>query len=213
MPGGTLVLLARGRIEIHGSVTADGQHNGSISSGGSGGSILLRGDAGVTVWPSGSVTARGGRYFNLPAPPPITNGAPGIIRLDAYAAPPVVQGTVDPAPTVLALPHLRAQSPLQVGTTWILDVLAPENAPIVVAGSLRAGPGSVTPFGPLGIDLALASSLALTVAQPGHDPIASVPLAVPNVPALVGLPLWFQGFVAPSTLPARLTNTLATVVQ
>ena len=143
----------------------------------------------------------------------MTNGAPGIIRIDAYGALPVIQGTVDPAPTVLELPHLRTQSPPQVGTTWILDVLAPESAPIVVAVSLQAGPGTQTPFGVLGIDLATSASLALTVAQPSHDPIAGLSLPVPAMPSLIGLPLWVQGFVAPTGLPARLTNTLATSIR
>jgi len=52
--GGTLVLLAGGRIEVDGSVTADGV---SFASGGSGGSLLLRGAAGVNVLPGGTVTA------------------------------------------------------------------------------------------------------------------------------------------------------------
>ena len=125
----------------------------------------------------------------------------------------MIQGTVIPAPTVLTLPHLRTQSPPQIGTTWILDVLAPENAPIILAVSLQAGPGTITPFGVLGINLSMSASLALTVAQPSHDPIAGVPLPVPNAPVLIGLPLWVQGLVVPQTLPPRLTNTLATVVH
>jgi hypothetical protein len=208
--GGTLVLLARGRIEVHGTVTADGFHPGS--SGGSGGSVLLRGDAGVHVLPGGVVTARGGT-FGLSSRPPETNGAPGYVRLDAWGAPPVIQGTVDPPATVIELPHLRTQSPPQIGTTWTLDVLAPENAPIFLGVSLQPAPSTPTPFGPLGIDLTLAAILAPTVAQPGHDPIASVPLAVPLAPTLVGLNLWVQGLAIPPSLPARLTNTIAAVVQ
>jgi hypothetical protein len=41
--GGTLVLLAGGRIEVDGTVTADGLGSSSVGAGGSGGSILLRG--------------------------------------------------------------------------------------------------------------------------------------------------------------------------
>lgn len=211
-PGGTLALIAQGSISVDGSVTADGFHSGGAS-GGSGGSILLRGAGGVTVYPTGSVTARGGRYIINPTPPPVTNGAPGYLRIDAYASTPVIQGTIDPPPTVLELPHLRTQSPPQVGTTWILDVLAPVSALIVVAVSLQANPGTSTPFGILGIDLSQAASLAAAVAQPSHDPIAGLPLPVPSMPALVGLQLWVQGFVAPSNLTPRLTNTLATVVH
>jgi hypothetical protein len=206
-PGGTLALLARGRIEVSGTVTADG--NGGYS-GGSGGSILLRGDAGVSVLPGGTVTARGGRW--MLTPPDRSIGAPGYVRLDTWGATPDVQGTVAPVPTVLELPHLRTQSPPQIGTTWILDVFAPENAPIFVSASLQAGPGTATPFGILGIDAATAAGIALVVAQPSHDPMASVQWAVPNAPVLIGLALWVQAFAIPAALPPRLTNALAVVV-
>jgi hypothetical protein len=203
--GGTLVLMAGGRIEVGGTVTADGD---ASLSGGSGGSILLRGDAGVTVLPGGTVTARGGTA----APPPSTSGAPGHVRIDAWGAPPVLQGTVTPAPTVLELPYMRTQSPPTIGTTWILDIFAPVNSPIFVAASLQAGPGTATPFGVLGLDLVTAAGVALVVAQPGHDPLATAPWPVPNAPALIGLALWVQAFAVPPALPPRLTNTLAAVV-
>ncbi|MCA8977169.1 MAG: hypothetical protein KDC98_20780, partial [Planctomycetes bacterium] len=166
-----------------------------------------------TVLPTGSVTARGGVFRHSPAPPPVTNGRPGYIRLDAFGQPPVIQGTVDPPPTVLELPHLRTQSQPRIGTTWILDVLAPENAPIFLAASLQAGPGTMTPFGPIGIDLTLSASLALTVAAPSHDPIAAVNYRIPYASPLIGLQLWVQGLVIPPTLPPRLTNTIAATVN
>jgi hypothetical protein len=209
--GGTIALLAGGRIEVHGGVIADGYS--TSTSGGSGGSILLRGAGGVVVHPGGRVTASVIPYPGLPAPPPQANGGPGYIRLDAWGAPPVVQGLVDPPALVLELPHLRTQSPPRLGTTWLLDVFAPESSPTFVAVSLLAGPGTATVFGPLGIDLATASAMALTVPQPGHDPFASLPLAVPNAPVLVGLQLWAQSFVLPPNLPPRLSNTVTAVVQ
>lgn len=207
--GGALFLHAQGRIEVDGSVTADGSAPWRAGSG-SGGSILLRGDAGVIVHPGGSVTARGGAYHN---DPPVTFGGPGYIRIDSWGAPPLVQGTVAPPATQLELPYLRCQSAPQVGHTWVLDVFAPENSPIFLSASLQPAPGTPTPFGPLGIDLQSAAGLALTVPQPGHDPYASVPMPVPQAPALIGLALWLQGFAIPPSLPPRLTNTLAAVVQ
>ena len=213
--GGTLALLAQGRIEVHGAVTADGILSGTSlplnnsHGGGSGGSILLRGAGGVTILPGGSVTARGGTALNAH---PTTLGAPGYVRLDAWGAPPVIQGTIDPPPTALELPHLRAQSPPQIGATWILDVLAPENSPIFVAASLQAGPGTTTPFGVLGLDLPTSASLAVVVPQPSHDPIASVPWPVPNAPVLIGLQLWVQAFAVPPALPPRLSNTVFATV-
>ena len=209
-------MLAQGHIEVDGLIIADGIHRGtyaphpSSAGGGSGGSILLRGAGGVTILPTGRVTARGGTALNVH---PTTVGAPGYIRLDSWGAPPVIQGTIDPPPIALELPHLRTQSPPRIGSTWILDVLAPDNAPIFVAASLQAGPGTPTPFGPLGLDLATSASLALTTAQPGHDPIATVAWPVPNAPVLVGLQLWVQAFAIPPSLPPRLSNTLFAVVQ
>jgi hypothetical protein len=208
--GGTLVLLAGGRIEVRGTVTADGQDN---IAGGSGGSILLRGDAGVHVLPGGRVTAVGGIGF--PPPPPWqmqTDGSPGYIRLDAWGAPPVVQGSFRPLPTVLELPYLRSLTQPQVGTTWLLHVHAPENSPVFVAASLQAGPGTMTPFGSLGLDLGTTANVALVVTPSDHDPMATAPWPVPNVPALIGLGLWVQAIAVPPTLPPRLTNTLAVVV-
>lgn len=209
--GGTLVLLAGGRIEVHGTVNANGSPG---QSGGSGGSIMLRGDAGVAVLPGGSVTARGGPgiLWLPPWPGQFSTGAPGYVRLDAWGTVPVIQGTVDPAPTVLELPYLRSQSPPTIGTTWILDVFAPDTAWVYVAASLA--PGSVTtPFGSLGLDLGTTAGIALTVPQPGHDPVASVQWPIPNAPALVGFAMWIQAIAVPPNLPARLTNTLAVVVQ
>jgi hypothetical protein len=210
--GGTLVLLAQGRIEIDGTVTADAQGGWA---GGSGGSLPVRGGAGVTVLPGGTVTARGGMAPTAPPPfPPLMSiGAPGYIRLDAWGAPPSLQGTVTPAPTVLELPYLRQRSDPRIGTTWNLDVFAPENAPVFVAASPTPGSGTPTPFGPLGLDLATAAFVALVVAQPSHDPVANVPWPIPNAPALVGLSVWIQALAVPTVLPARLTNTLAAVVQ
>ncbi len=211
--GGTLVLLAGGRIEIDGTVTADGRGG---SGGGSGGSILLRGAAGVTVLPSGTITALGGGAATAlpPWPPLMSIGAPGYVRLDAWGAPPSIQGTVTPAPTALELPYLRSQSQPRIGTTWICDVFAPEAVPIFVAASPTPGSGAPTPFGPLGIDLPSASILAYAAVTPlGHDPFVSVPTSVPNTPALVGAQAWIQALAFPPALPARLSNTLAVAVQ
>jgi hypothetical protein len=216
MGGGTLALLAGGRIDVHGTVTADGIHHGhswalnGSSGGGSGGSILLRGHDGVTVHSGGSVTARGGTALNALA---WSIGAPGYVRIDAYASTPLLQGTIDPVPTVLELPHLRTQSQPRIGTTWILDALAPENAPIFVSAALQPAAGPLTPFGQLGIDLPLAFGIALLVAAPDHDPIAGLPLAIPAAPGLIGQQLWFQALVVPPNLPPRLTNTLAVTVR
>ncbi|MBK8098785.1 MAG: hypothetical protein IPK26_16860 [Planctomycetes bacterium] len=208
------MLLAGGRIDVGGTITADG-YDATIEGAGSGGSILLRAAGGVTLLPGGVITARGGTA-DL-APPPYAAqtrfGAPGYVRIDAWGTQPNIQGTVTPAPTVLELPHLRTQSPPRIGTIWSLDVFAPENAPILIAASLAPGSGTPTPFGPLGLDLATATTITSASAQTSHDPVASVPWSIPNASVLVGLQLWIQALAIPTGLPPRLTNTLAAIVQ
>jgi hypothetical protein len=204
--GGTLVLLAGGPIDIGGVVRANG---GTGEGGGSGGSVLLRSSAGITIRPGATVDARGGWGMSSGT----TYGDPGYIRFDAWASQPIVQGTVNPVPLVLELPHLRTQSPPSIGTAWILDIFAPENAPVYLAASPAPGNGASTPFGLLGIDLATASSLVVAAPQPSHDPVTSVTWTIPNAPSLIGLSLWVQALTAPNALPARLTNTIQAVVQ
>lgn len=203
--GGTLILLAGGPIDVAGAVRATG---GFGEGGGSGGSLLLRSDASITVRPGATVDASGGWGMSGPS-----NGGPGYIRFDAWASLPIVQGTVSPAPLVLELPHLRTQTPPSIGTAWILDIFAPENAPVYLGASTTPGNGTSTPFGMLGIDLATAASLAVAAPQASHDPVTSVTWAIPNAPSLIGLSLWVQAMTAPNALPARLTNTIQAMVQ
>jgi hypothetical protein len=59
----------------------------------------------------------------------------------------------------------------------------------------------------------LAFTLAMLVTQTGHDPIASLPLPIPNNQGLRGQALWLQALAVPPNLPPRLTNTLAVLVQ
>jgi len=111
------------------------------------------------------------------------------------------------------LPHLRALSQPHIGTTWTVDVFAPEGAVVFVAASPTPDNGTPTPFGPLGIDLPSATMLGTVIAPPGPDPVVNVSTPVPNSPLLVGLTFWVQSLAVPPVLPARLSNTLAVVVQ
>jgi hypothetical protein len=207
-------LHARGRIDVHGAITADGGDD-STAGAGSGGSILLRGDGGVNVFPGATVTARGGigRVVYLPFKPGVCDGENGYIRLDAWGAPPVVQGVVAPPPTAIALPYLHAPSPPTIGTTWTLRVFAPDTGWVYVAASLAPASGFPTIYGPVGLDLTSAAGIALGTPQAGHDPHAVVQWPIPNAPGLVGFAMWLQAIAVPQTLPARLTNTIAVVVQ
>jgi hypothetical protein len=212
--GGTLVVLANGRVDIHGTVTADGLDS---SAGGSGGSILLRGEGGVNIFPSATVTARGG---TAPVPPPqfpfgMSTGHDGYIRLDAWGAAPVIQGTVLPPPTVIQLPYLHTRSQPNIGTTWTFEVFAPVNGLVHVAAALAPASSFPTPFGPLGLDLASAVSLGTVFPQlsPNHDPRAFMAWPIPNSSSLVGFAMWLQAISLPQTLAGRLSNTISVVVQ
>lgn len=209
--GGTIALLAGGRIEVRGVVTADGARGDIYTAGGSGGSILLRGGQGVTILPGASVSAIG--LVQPSSLIPNGTGGPGIIRIDSWASPPVILGTIDPPATVLTLPHLHVPSPPQLGIPWRLDVLAPEGAPTFVAVSLVPTAGTQTPFGILSIDLTLAAVLGVAIPQPSHDPMASVTMPIPNAPAFLALPLAAQALVVPQTLAPRLTNAVTTAIQ
>lgn len=214
LPGGSLALAAGGRIEIRGVVTADGARAvDQYTAGGSGGSILLRADQGLTIHPGASVSAIGLDYPGSLVPQGLGRGGPGIIRIDSWASPPVILGTIDPPATVLTLPHLHVPSPPQLGNPWRLDVLAPEGAPTFVAVSLVPTAGTQTPFGILSIDLTLAAVLGVAIPQPSHDPMASVTMPIPNMPAFLALPLAAQALVVPQTLAPRLTNAVTTAIQ
>jgi hypothetical protein len=214
VPGGTIAVHAGGRIDIRGVVTADGESAwGQYYAGGSGGSILLRADQGLTIHPGASVSAIGLDYPGSLVPQGLGRGGPGIIRIDSWASPPVILGTIDPPATVLTLPHLHVPSPPQLGIPWRLDVLAPEGAPTFVAVSLVPTAGTQTPFGILSIDLTLAAVLGVAIPQPSHDPMASVTMPIPNMPAFLALPLAAQALVVPQTLAPRLTNAVTTAIQ
>jgi len=165
------------------------------------------------VSPSGRVTARGGTGTGSVADPPITNGAPGYIRRDSWGTRPMTLGTIDPTATVLMLPYRHAISPPAIGSTWMVDVYAPENTPVFVSTSLRAGPYTPTPFGMFYLDPPTSAGLTLVMTQPGHDPAAHVHWLLPNAPTLIGLVLWVQAFAVPPALPPRLSNLLPVTIQ
>jgi hypothetical protein len=124
----------------------------------------------------------------------------------------VIQGTVYPTPTALELPFLRAPSPPTIGTTWTLQVFAPDSGWVYVAAALAPASG-MTAFGLVGLDLASSARIALVTPQPSHDPFAVVQWPIPNSPTLVGFAMWLQAIAVPQSLPARVSNTIAVVVQ
>lgn len=201
--GGTLAVIAGGLVDVDGVVDVRGGSSSSsiFPAPGSAGSVLLRGEGGTVLRPSGQVLAG-------PA------SAGGEVRLDAWGGLPLVQGIVDaPAPVVLALPHLQATSAPVIGTTWSVDTYAPENSVVFLAAATQLVPGLPTPFGPLEIDLAFGGGVGIAVAGTGHDPIATISWTVPNQPILVGLPIHAQALAWPPALPPRLTNAVSVFVQ
>ncbi|MBP8301953.1 MAG: hypothetical protein KA020_16410 [Planctomycetes bacterium] len=194
--GGTLVIEAAGRIDVFGTVTADGWASLSTVVG-SGGSILLRGLRGCQVAGGATVTA-------MPE---------GIVRLDAYGLPPQIAGTVQPAPTIARYPDLTETVPPAVGGTWQMRVAAPRGDVVFLAASFQPGSGT-NQYGTFGIDLGNAITFAVvTIPATGHDPLATFSLPVPNVPHLVGLSLWVQGLDWFTSMSPRYTQTVATWVR
>jgi hypothetical protein len=193
--GGTLVVEAAGRIDVSGTVNADGAMGGRTR--GAGGSILLRGLLGCSIAAGATVTA-------MPE---------GIVRLDAYDLAPQVAGTVQPPPTIVRHPDLTETVPPIIGRTWQLRILAPRGDGVFLTASLQPGSGT-TAYGQVGIHLATAITFA-AVAVPaiGHDPIGIYELPVPNLPQLVGLQLWVQGLDWFTAQPPRYTQTIHATVQ
>ncbi len=204
--GGTLVVIAGGVIDVGGVINANGGRTGIYGRSGSAGSVLLRGLGGTTIRPTAQVLA---------APEPggtAANG--GEVRIDAWGSAPLVQGTLAaPAPVVLTLPHLRATGVPTIGSTWSLDVYAPENSIVFVGAATQPAVSTPTPFGTLSIDLSQGGIIGTVATTNGHDPRATVPWVIPNQAQLIGLPLWLQGLAWPVTMSARLTNTITATVQ
>jgi hypothetical protein len=201
--GGTLVLEAHGRIDVRGSVTANGANAGSWwFTFGSGGSILLRAHQALVVHPSGAVQATALNTFQL-----------GIVRLDCYGQAPTVLGTVTPSPVPITLPRLDQTLAPVLGATWELRVVAPRGDGVFLAASFQPG-ATTNSYGTVLIDLSTAITFALVfVPTGGPDPLATFRLPVPNVPSLSGLQLWVAGLDWVTSQPPRYTNTLHTTVQ
>ncbi len=214
--GGTLVLVANGRVEVRGIVRAVGVP-GYVAGGwlqpirtgsGSGGSLLLAGMQGLQVSPGAIVQATGGGSL------PLFAWNDGYVRLDSFGGPPVVAGLVQPAPLAVELPHLRAAQPPVVGAPWQIDVHAPSGDAVVLA--LAAAPIApvATPFGVLAIDPFSVAILGI-VGMPSQlvDPHAPLVFPVPADPALVGYTMWIQGVDVVAAGSPRLSNLLTATIQ
>lgn len=201
--GGTLVLEANGRIDIHGAVAANG--SGGMYSTGSGGSLLLRGLAGLTVHSTGVVEA-------TTYPPSTYSGFQGIVRLDAYSQLPVVLGRVTPSPTLVQLPYVVEKQPPAIGQTWELNAYAPRGDGVFLAAAFSPGQ-TTTAYGTVGLDLGVAITFAVVVVPTsGHDPCGVYRMQVPNVAALSGLGIWTAGMDWITPRSPCYSNTVHSVV-
>jgi hypothetical protein len=217
--GGVIVLLADGAVTVSGTVTVRGGDawtvktaNGETIGGpGAGGSILLRSMRALRVESGAVLSAMGGSILGLWYIPPM--GGDGFVRLDAWGAPPVVLGKVEPQPLVLELPHLAETIPPRIGKQF---GVSGASEPGDVVGLFLAKRGAnlpMPPYGTLRLDPTADPVFigALMLPRTGHDPIATVVFPVHNDAKLNGLGLHVQGLSVLSRRP-RLTNALVTQI-
>ena len=199
--GGTIALLADGRVTVAGTVTARSLGFGS------GGSILIRALDGVEI--AGEVRADG----NSDQLGSFVSGD-GFVRLDGWAAAPVITGTVAPNPLALTLPALEELDAPRLGRPWRLQTASLPGDRVGYFFALA--PASLPfPFGTLGLDPASLQFLgATTAAAIGVDSEATLTINVPPQQSLAGVPLWVQALSLATPGPGpRLSNTIATTVQ
>lgn len=205
--GGVVVVLSDSAIQLGGRVSARGHQFGAA------GGIFLRALGAVALGPGATIDAAGFVH-------PFTGRAAGdgFVRLDGYGGKPVIDpsATIAPFPLNLSLPAIRHAGPMQVGTTYtVAGATLPGDGVwfLVSAGTVSI---PLPPLGILELDPSLTLVLGMAVANNlAPDPQATLSLAIPNDPGLVGLPLWLQAINA-STLAAagpRLSNTLSTPIQ
>ena len=199
--GGTIVLLADNSVNVTGKISANGEFSAA------GGSIMVRSLKQLRV--SGAIDAQGGGFWML-------KGGDGFVRLDAYGDSPVITGTVLPAPTTLQMPALREATPLTIGTTWRLEANAVPADSVLFYASLNQINVPLPPLGILRIDPSLMFFLGVTtVPVLGHDPVATLSLAIPNAPGLRGLWVHVQS-INPGTKAAlgpKLSNHVSAQVK
>jgi hypothetical protein len=113
------------------------------------------------------------------------------------------------------LRQLHAPSAPQVGQPYLLDAYSRYGPPavfdvaVVVLSTNRVSV-PVSPFGLLGVEPMLQLP-AVVIPQPAG--VGTVAWTPPNVPGMVGMPLYSQALVVPWPFDARLTNVVGGVVQ
>jgi len=96
----------------------------------------------------------------------------------------------------------------RVGKPLVLDLWGPPSGAWLLAASLGSANIPLAPFGTLRLDSATLWLVAAGALDPQGR--ASVSLLVPSIPALVGIPVYWQAGVAPPALLTNLEITTAT---
>jgi hypothetical protein len=219
--GGVIVLLAGGPITVTGSISARGGDIAYVNASrfpvgvgglGSGGTILLRSLGCVRI--SGRIDTLGGASL------PLNNGGAGngFIRIDSYSAcgaPDVTGAVIQPTPYLTAMPWLTALEPARIGQTYRVRCASAPGDVLGLYLSFGRSSLSVPPFGVVELDPTLILDLGqFSVPVTGHDPLAAADIAMPNVPAIIGLRAYSQMFNAFNAVNGqpRLSNVLTTII-
>ncbi|HEX5054351.1 MAG TPA: hypothetical protein VFZ65_21410 [Planctomycetota bacterium] len=135
----------------------------------------------------------------------------GITGLDNVVGPPALaEPRLIRLSQEVSVPQVWAAGPLQIGVTTRLSVIAePGLAGILAAFSL--GPGIPTSIGVLNLDPLSAFTLAAMPVD-SHNRLDAF-VQIPNVPALVGLPIALQAVGATALSPLWLGSTLQLSVE
>ncbi|MBK8979332.1 MAG: hypothetical protein IPM29_25830 [Planctomycetes bacterium] len=191
--GGVLVLLADGRIDIPGAVTADGAGVGTTRTG-AGGAILIRSATDVHV--SGRVSADGPQDT---LPGPISGHAgDGFVRIDAWIEEPVIapSAVIVPEPSLRALPDLESSLATR-GEEWLLHTRAVPSDLVAFLLSGDSRPSAIPGLGTYGLGAPEATDVVgYSVVEPRPDAAAFVVVPIPNDPRLLGVTLWAQAVTA-----------------
>ena len=151
--------------------------------------ISLRSLAQIRVTKSGRILATAPKGIGA-------SGSDGFIRLDSYAGPAQLAGTVAPKPHQMVLPDLGQVGTAKLGGQMKIRVVSIPGEQVVLA---VAGRGANIPLGAIGILKLDPVQIVLVgigkTSNVSYDPRIEFTFQVPSNPALSGLPLFWQAMV------------------
>ncbi|MGC6488159.1 MAG: FG-GAP repeat domain-containing protein [Planctomycetota bacterium] len=148
-----------------------------------------------------------GVFHYVPSPAPVTQAE---LRA-AVAADYDGDGDLEPPGLPNLLRHVDAPAPPGIGSGYAVELHTRPGAvdPGVLIASIGGGALSLGPYGTLQLDPATA---VVVGSQVGATPLV-VTWTLPNLPALVGTPLHYQGVVLDALQGLVITNTFGELVQ